>query len=171
MVLLQGGPVPNTGQILISRVFPIPRYFVYVVASTVLVTLAHLAAARGIFPLCFRRQAVTVRSRVDRYRPSHRVEIAKLRVRLVVRVFLTLVYVVIRFQVILNAPPIAVLDAVVPAYGFHWQVVTLECRGIASHNVNPFLLGYVIFANIKARYSYTFSIVIGVCVLECPTFD
>src|ERR1035438_1757593 len=122
MVLLYGGPVPKPGQGLISRVSPIPSYFIHIIASAISVTLAQLASACGIFPLRFSRQPVSVRARIDRYHPFHIIEIAKFRVRLIARIFHILVYVVIRFQALFYAPLVAVLYTVIPVDHFYRQI-------------------------------------------------
>ena len=94
----------NPVKILSPEFLPIPCYFIYIIASAVSVTLAHLTSACSIFPLRFSRQSVAIGSRIDRYRPFYIIKIAKFRVRLIIRVFLILVYVVIRFQTLFYTP-------------------------------------------------------------------
>src|ERR1700733_11668776 len=96
MILLNFRPGPKSCQFYVSGVSPVPCNVVDIIAAAIRVTRTQLTTASGIFPLSFRRQSVTIRPRIDGYCPFDLIEIAKLWIWQVIRIVLSLIYVVVR---------------------------------------------------------------------------
>src|SRR5271155_2979543 len=116
MILLYLRPGPKSCQFYVSGVSPVPCDFVDIIAPAVCVTIAHLPSASGILPLGFCRQSVTICSGINGYSPFDLVEIAKLWISQVIRIILSLDYVVVRTKPFLVAPFIAILNGVIPIH-------------------------------------------------------